>query len=30
MAIKKFILLGDTHGVNVKPVRQARRMYPDL
>ena len=30
MAIKKFILLGDTHGANVKPARQARRMYPDL
>jgi diadenylate cyclase len=28
--IKKFILLGDTHGANVKPARQARRMYPDL
>ena len=30
MTIKKFILLGDTHGANVKPARQARRVYPDL
>ena len=30
MAIKKFTLLGDSHGANVKPARQARRMYPDL